>query len=95
MPLDAIEAQGPYDMNLPVVQQEPTAEQRSSQIIGEGALYRLRFENNPALPIISVFAQAPDRGRGDRRSPTRRRRRCAPTSTGSRSSSTRPPTAGW
>ena len=29
------------------------------QIIGEGAIYRLRFENNPVLPIVSVFAQAP------------------------------------
>jgi hypothetical protein len=59
LPVDAIEAQGPYDINLPVIQQEPTAGQRSSQIIGEDALYRLRFENNPVLPIIAVFAQAP------------------------------------
>ncbi len=57
----SIEAQGPYDLNLPVIQEQPTAGQRSSQIIGEGALYRLRFENNPALPIVSVFAQAPTR----------------------------------
>jgi hypothetical protein len=56
---DEIEAAGPYDINLPVIDQEPTAGQRSSQIIGEGALYRLRFENNPVLPIVSVFAQAP------------------------------------
>lgn len=59
LPLDGIEAQGPYDQNLPEFQQAPTAEKRSSQIVGEGALYRLRFENNPELPIISVFAQAP------------------------------------
>jgi uncharacterized protein involved in exopolysaccharide biosynthesis len=59
LPFDAIEAQGPYDQNLPPQEQEPTAERRSSQIIGEGALYRLRFENNSVLPIISVFAQAP------------------------------------
>jgi hypothetical protein len=59
VPVSSIEAQGPYDINLPVIQQEPTAGQRSSQIIGEGALYRLRFENNPVLPIVSVFAQAP------------------------------------
>lgn len=62
VPLDSIEAQGPYDINLPVIQQEPTAGQRSSQIIGEGARYRLRFENNPVLPIVSVFAQAPTEG---------------------------------
>ncbi len=59
LPVEAIEAEGPYDINLPVIQQEPTAGQRSSQIIGEGALYRLRFENNPVLPIVAVFAQAP------------------------------------
>jgi hypothetical protein len=59
LPVDAVEAQGPYDLNLPVFQQEPTAEQRSSQIVGEGARYRLRFDNNPDLPIISVFSQAP------------------------------------
>jgi hypothetical protein len=59
VPADSIEAQGPYDINLPTIQQEPTSGQRSSQIIGEGALYRLRFENNPVLPIVSVFAQAP------------------------------------
>jgi hypothetical protein len=59
VPLDSIEAEGPYDINLPVIQQEPTAGQRSSQLIGEGSLYRLRFENNPVLPIVSVFAQAP------------------------------------
>jgi hypothetical protein len=59
LPVNAIEAQGPYDTNLPPFQQEPTAEKRSTQIIGESALYRMRFENNPNLPIISVFAQAP------------------------------------
>lgn len=59
LPLDSIEAEGPYDINLPVVEQEPTADKRSSQILGEGALYRLRFENNPVLPIVAVFAQAP------------------------------------
>jgi hypothetical protein len=59
VPADQIQAAGPYDINLPVTEQEPTAGQRSSQIIGEGALYRLRFENNPVLPIVSVYAQAP------------------------------------
>ena len=37
IPFRAIEAQGPYEQNLPIVQQEPTAERRSTQIIGEGA----------------------------------------------------------
>jgi len=60
IPFEAIEARGPFELNLPEVQQAPTAEERSSQILGEGALYRLRFENNPGLPIVSVFAQAPE-----------------------------------
>jgi hypothetical protein len=59
LPADAIEGQGPYEQNLPLFQQEPTAEKRSTQIVGERALYRLRFENNPNLPIIAVYAQAP------------------------------------
>jgi capsular polysaccharide biosynthesis protein len=59
LPANAIEGQGPYEQNLPVFEQEPTADKRSSQIIGERALYRLRFENNPDLPIVTVFAQAP------------------------------------
>ena len=59
IPAGEIEAQGPYEQNLPLNEQEPTAGKRSTQIIGNGALYRLRFENNPDLPIISVFAQAP------------------------------------
>jgi hypothetical protein len=62
LPVTAIEAQGPYNLNLPTYMVEPTAEQRSSQIVGEGALYRLRFSNDPDLPIISIFAQAPTRG---------------------------------
>jgi len=59
LPADAIEAQGPFELNVPEVQQGPTADRRSTQIVGEGALYRLRFENNPSLPIVTIFAQAP------------------------------------
>jgi hypothetical protein len=66
LPADAIEAQGPFDLNQPVFEQEPTAEQRSSQIIGEGAVYRMRFVNNPELPIISVYAQGPTRDEAER-----------------------------
>jgi capsular polysaccharide biosynthesis protein len=59
LPADAIEAQGPYEQGQPLFAIEPTAEKRSTQIIGERALYRLRFENNPNMPLISVYAQAP------------------------------------
>lgn len=59
LPADAIEAQPPYEQGQPLFAIEPTAEKRSTQIIGERALYRLRFENNPNMPLISVYAQAP------------------------------------
>lgn len=59
LPYGAIEAKGPFELNVPEVQRAPTAERRSSQIVGEGALYRLRFESNPSLPLVTVFAQAP------------------------------------
>jgi hypothetical protein len=59
LPANAIEAQGPYEQGQPLFAIEPTAEKRSTQIIGERALYRLRFENNPNMPLISVYAQAP------------------------------------
>jgi len=59
LPASAIEAQGPFELDVPEVQHGPTADRRSSQIVGEGALYRLRFENSPSLPIVTIFAQAP------------------------------------
>jgi len=59
LPDNAIEAQGPYEQGQPLFAIEPTADKRSSQIIGERALYRLRFESNPNMPLISVYAQAP------------------------------------
>lgn len=59
LPADAIEAQPPYEQGQPLFAIEPTADKRSTQIIGERALYRLRFENNPNMPLISVYAQAP------------------------------------
>ena len=64
MPPDSIDAEGQFEMNLPLFEVEPTAEQRSSQIVGERDLYRLRFEANPNLPIISVLAPGASREAG-------------------------------
>ena len=50
---------GAVETNQPRAEQEPTAEQRSSQIVGETNSYRLQFESSPELPIITIFAQAP------------------------------------
>src|SRR5690606_17275867 len=52
-------AQGPFEANQPRAEQEPTAEARSSQIVGETNGYRLQFESSPELPIVTIFAQAP------------------------------------
>jgi hypothetical protein len=52
-------AQGPFEANQPRAEQEPTAEERSSQIVGETNGYRLLFESSPELPIVTIFAQAP------------------------------------
>ena len=59
IPGNQIDAKGPYEIDQPRVEQEPTAEARSNQIIGARNQYRVRFESNPALPLITVFTQAP------------------------------------
>lgn len=54
-----IYAQGPFEIDQPRAEQEPTAEARSSQIVGEANQYRLRYESSPELPIVTIFSQAP------------------------------------
>jgi hypothetical protein len=52
-------AAGPIDPQQPRVVQEPTDLKRNVEISGEIAPYRLNFLNDPNLPIIGVFTQAP------------------------------------
>jgi hypothetical protein len=40
-------------------QREPTAEQRSNDILNEGVGYTLRFSSAPSLPVVYVDAEAP------------------------------------
>jgi hypothetical protein len=54
-----LSAQGPFELNQPRIEQEPTAERRGSQLLSESNVYRLRFESNSQLPIVTIFAQAP------------------------------------
>jgi hypothetical protein len=54
-----IYAEGPFETNQPRAAQEPTAEERSSQVVGEQDAYRLQFQSTDTLPIITIFAQAP------------------------------------
>ncbi len=56
-----IDARGPYNPNAPRLAREPTAERRAVQLGSERDLYRLRFEaeEEQAVPIVNVLAQAP------------------------------------
>jgi hypothetical protein len=56
---EQIYAEGPVNPNVPRVVQEPTALKRNVEITGETTPYRLSFENQPNLPSINIFAQAP------------------------------------
>jgi hypothetical protein len=59
IPGDQIYAAGPIDPLVPRIVQEPTAVQRNIEITGETAPYRLNFNNDPNLPQIGIYAQAP------------------------------------
>jgi hypothetical protein len=59
IPADEIYAEGPYQLGQPRFIQEPTAERAGSQLIGRQARYRLRFDSDPELPIVTVYAEAP------------------------------------
>ncbi|MHB1836431.1 MAG: hypothetical protein ACYCXW_15885 [Solirubrobacteraceae bacterium] len=54
-----IYAQGPAQPNLPRTVLEPSASQRNVELTGETAPYRLEFDQNPLIPAIGVYAQAP------------------------------------
>jgi hypothetical protein len=59
IPGDQLYAAGPVDPLVPRVVEEPTAVQRNLEITGETAPYRLNFNNDPNLPTIGIYAQAP------------------------------------
>jgi hypothetical protein len=59
IPGNEIYAAGPVEANEPRTVQEPTADTRSGQIVGESARYRLQFADDPEYPIITISAQAP------------------------------------
>ncbi|MFI5004105.1 MAG: hypothetical protein ACHQE6_03730 [Solirubrobacterales bacterium] len=59
IPGDRIYAAGPVDSQVPRIVEEPTAVQRNVEITGETAPYRLNFNNDPNLPTIGIYAQAP------------------------------------
>jgi hypothetical protein len=59
IPAAAIYAEGPYQLGQARFIQEPTAERRGSQLVGRKSRYRLRFDSDPELPIVTVYAEAP------------------------------------
>jgi hypothetical protein len=59
IPGDQLYAAGPVDSQVPRIVEEPTAVQRNVEITGETAPYRLNFNNDPNLPTIGIYAQAP------------------------------------
>jgi hypothetical protein len=59
IPADQIYAAGPIDSNVPRIIEEPTAIQRNVELTGETKPYRLNFNDDPNLPTIGVYAQAP------------------------------------
>jgi hypothetical protein len=59
VPAADIFAEGPYQLGQARFIQEPTAEKRGSQLVGRKARYRLRFDSDPELPIVTVYAEAP------------------------------------
>ena len=54
-----IYAAGPIDPNVPRIVQEPTAVKRNVEITVESTPYRLNFDNDPNVPTIGSYAQAP------------------------------------
>jgi hypothetical protein len=56
---DRLYAAGPVDSLVPRVVEEPTAVERNVEIVGEVAPYRLNFNDDPTLPTVGIYAQAP------------------------------------
>ena len=54
-----IYAAGPVDSQLARTVQEPTALKRNVELTGERMPYKFNFDNDPNLPEVGIFAQAP------------------------------------
>ena len=56
---DQLVIDGPIAPDQQRTQQEPTGEKRSSQLVTEGAAYRIQLNINPDLAAIAISGQAP------------------------------------
>lgn len=59
IPVGQIYAEGPVNTQASRETRAPTAEVRSGEILGEGSGYRLQFQSEGGLPVITVYASAP------------------------------------
>jgi hypothetical protein len=59
IPVNQVTTEGPYTAAGATQNIPRPAETRSNEIRGEGKLYRLVFDYQPDLPVISIYAQAP------------------------------------
>src|SRR4051794_38755336 len=60
VPATKVEVDAPVDPGGPQGSVQPPAERRSSQLAAEADRYRVFVQNEQALPIVDVYAQAPD-----------------------------------
>jgi hypothetical protein len=60
VPATRIEVDAPVDPGGPQGSTQPPAERRSSELASEADRYRIFVQNEQALPIVDVYAQAPD-----------------------------------
>jgi hypothetical protein len=59
IPGDEIYASGPIEPNLTRFVQEPSQGKRASEVAGETNPYRLEFDNDGVIPVVSIYSQAP------------------------------------
>jgi hypothetical protein len=59
IPVNQLAIDGPVSPNLQRTQQEPTGEKRSSQLVIEGARYRIELNTDPDLAAIGISGEAP------------------------------------
>jgi hypothetical protein len=59
IPGGQIYATGPIEPNLTRFVQEPSEGKRAFQVTGETNPYRLEFDDDDVIPVISIYSQAP------------------------------------
>lgn len=60
VPATRLSVDAPVDPNGPQGSIQPPAERRSSQLSSEADRYRVFVQNEQSLPVVDVYAQAPD-----------------------------------